>query len=205
VMRELGLAARRRRRRRSLTRQGKGRWRAPDLVRRDFTAEQVNQKSFGDGTGIETAEGRLRLVSVLDMRSRRIIGLTLAEHHDADLACGALAMAVAVRGGQVTGVILRTDQGSEYTARLFRQACARLPVTQSMGRPGSAPGNAVIESFDSALESGLRSLEDFAARAAARARVAEWVDEHNTIRRHSAIGMTSPAAFEASQRPGQAA
>ena len=49
------------------------------------------------------------------MGSRRVLGLTLGEHHDTGLAYGALAMAVAVRGGSrnVTGVIFHTDQGSE--------------------------------------------------------------------------------------------
>ena len=117
-MAEQHLAARRKKRRRSLTRPGKGRWRAPDLVGRDFTAQQVNQKWFGDGTEIRTAEGKLYLASVLDIGSRRILGFALSEHHDAQLAYGALAMAVAVRGGQVAGVILHTDQGSEYTAGL---------------------------------------------------------------------------------------
>jgi putative transposase len=205
VMRELGLAARPRRRRRSLTRPGKGRWRAPDLVRRDFTAEAVNQKRFGDGTEIQTGQGKLYLASVLDVSSRRILGFALSEHHDADLAYGALAMAAAVRGGQVAGVILNTDQGSEYTAGVFRRACARLSIRQSMGRPGSALDNAVIESFHSTLESGLRSLEDFATRTRARRRVAAWVDDYNTVRRHSSIGMMSPAAFEASQDRGRAA
>jgi putative transposase len=112
VMRELGLAARRPRRRRSATRQGKGRWRAPDLVRRNFGTPAVNRKWYGDGTEIATAEGKLHLDSVLDMGSRRVLGFALGEHHDARLACGALAMAVAVRGGRVPGVILHTDQGS---------------------------------------------------------------------------------------------
>jgi transposase InsO family protein len=111
VMRELGLAARPRRRR-SLTRPGKGRWRAPDLVRRDFTAEAVNQKWFGDGTEITTGEGKLYLASVLDVGSRRILGFALSEHHDAQLAYGALAMAAAVRGGQAEGVILHTDRAA---------------------------------------------------------------------------------------------
>ena len=205
VMRELHLAARRKKRRRSLTRPGKGRWRAPDLVKRDFNAGKVNRKWFGDGTEIVTAEGKLYLASVLDVSSRRILGFALSEHHDAQLAYGALAMAAAVRGGQVAGVILHTDQGSEYTAGFFRSACDRMQIQQSMGRPGSALDNAVIESFHSTLEFELRSLEDFATRTAARTRVAAWIDEYNTIRRHSAIGMISPAAFEASQDPGQAA
>lgn len=119
LMREQGLAARRRKQRRSTTRPGKGRWRAPDLVKRDFAAEGINQKWYGDGTEIPTGEGKLHLASVLDVGSRRVVGFALSEHHDAELAYGALAMAVAVRGGQVPGVIMHTDCGSEYTANLF--------------------------------------------------------------------------------------
>jgi integrase-like protein len=105
-----------------------------------FAAEGINQKWYGDGTEIPTGEGKLYLASVLDMGSRRVVGFALSEHHDAELAYGALAMAVAVRGGQVPGVIMHTDGGSEYTAGLFRAACARLQIRQSMGRPGIGPG-----------------------------------------------------------------
>jgi putative transposase len=137
LMREQHLAARRKHRRRGTTRPGKGRWRAPDLVKRDFPATQINRKWYGDGTQIGTGEGKLYLASVLDMASRRVLGFALGEHHDAQLAYGALAMAVAARGGQVPGVIMHTGQGSEYTAGLVRAACQRLGIRQSMGRPGS--------------------------------------------------------------------
>ncbi len=196
VMREQGLAARRKKRRRATTRPGKGRWRAPDLVKRDFPAQKINVKWYGDGTQIPTGEGKLHLASVLDMASRRVLGFALSEHHDAELAYGALAMAVAVRGGQVPGVIMHTDQGSEYTARLFRQACTRLGISQSMGRPGSALDNAVIESWHSTVEFELRRVEHFATRAAARARVAAWIEDYNHNRRHSACAMMSPVAWE---------
>jgi len=203
VMAELGLAARRKKKRKSTTRPGKGRWRAPDLVKRDFPAAEVNVKWYGDGTEIPTGEGKLHLASVLDVGSRRVLGFALGEHHDADLAYGALAMAVAVRGGAVPGVIMHTDQGSEYTARLFRQACTRLGISQSMGRPGSALDNAVIESWHSTVEFELRRLEHFATRAAARARVAAWIEDYNTVRRHSACGMMPPVAWELACGPGR--
>jgi len=45
----------------------------------------------------------------MDAASRRFLGFALSEHHDAELAYAALAMAVAVRGGQVPGVIMHTD------------------------------------------------------------------------------------------------
>ncbi len=196
LMRDLGLAARRKHKRKATTRPGKGRWRAPDLVKRDFAASRINQKWYGDGTEIPTGEGKLYLASVLDMASRRVLGFALGTHHDAQLAYGALAMAVATRGGQVPGVILHTDQGSEYTAGLTRAACTRLSITQSMGRPGSALDNAVIEAWHSTLEFELRSVETFATRAAGRARVAAWIDGYNRHRRHSALQMMSPVDYE---------
>ena len=196
LMAELGLAARRKKRRKATTRPGRGRWRAPDLVKRDFPAAALNRKWFGDGTQIATDEGRLHLVSVLDVASRRVLGFALGERHDAALAYGALAMAIAVRGGQVPGVVFHTDQGSEYTARSFQAACGRLGVTQSMGRPGSALDNAVIESWHSTLEFELRAVEHFATKKAARAKVAAWIEDYNTCRRHSACQMLPPASYE---------
>jgi putative transposase len=198
LMREQGLAARSRRRRKGTTRPGRGRWRAEDLVRRKFGAGGVNRRWYGDGTEVKTAEGKLYLDSVLDMGSRRIVGFCLGEHHDAALAYGALAMAVAVRGGSVPGVVFHTDQGSEYTAGSFRRACERLGIAQSMGRPGSALDNAVIESWHSTLEFELRSLHQFATRAEARAAVAAWIEDYNHVRRHSALGMMSPVDYERS-------
>ena len=48
----------------------------------------------------------------------------------------------------------------------------------------------------STVESGLRRLEHFATGAAARARVAAWIEEYNTVRRHSSCGMMPPVAWE---------
>jgi transposase InsO family protein len=201
IMAEQRLIARRQRKRRGGTRPGRGRWRAPDLIGRRFAADQVNRKWYGDGTEIATDEGKLYLDSVLDMASRRVVGFALGEHHDAELAYQALAMAVAVRGGRdaITGVILHTDRGSEYTAGLVRAACDRLGIRQSMGRPGSALDNAVIESWHSTLEFELRRLQQFATKAQARTAVAAWIEEYNHDRRHSALGMLSPIAYELSR------
>jgi len=139
------------------------------------------------------------------MASRRILGFALGEHHDAALAYGALAMAVAVRGGQAPGVVFHTDQGSEYTAGMVRSACARLGIRQSMGRPGSALDNAVIESWHSTLEFELRALEHFSAKAQARARIPAWIDDYNRRRRHSALAMMSPVDYEKTLQAGKAA
>jgi transposase InsO family protein len=196
LMAEQALAARPKRRRKSTTRPGRGRWRAPDLVKRQFPAVRLNQKWYGDGTEIPTDEGKLHLVSVMEAASRRILGFTLSERHNAAAAYGALAMAVTVRGRQVPGVIMHTDQGSEYSARAFQGACQRLGIAQSMGRPGSALDNAVIESWHSTLEFELRRAEHFTTKTAARTAVAAWIEDYNTRRRHTACQKMPPAAYE---------
>ena len=56
--------------------------------------------------------------------------------------------------------------------------------------------NAVIESWHSTLEFELRRKQHFATRAQARAGVAAWIEDYNTARRHSALGMRSPVAYE---------
>jgi transposase InsO family protein len=65
-----------------------------------------------------------------------------------------------------------------------------------MGRPGSALDNAVIESWHSTVEFELRRIEQFPGKAAARAGVAAWIEDYDHDRRHSALGMMSPVAYE---------
>jgi transposase InsO family protein len=185
------------RRRRSLTRPDKAAAPIPDLVRRDFRAEQVDQRWCGDLTEVPTDEGKLYLATVLDLASRRLPGFALSEHHDSALAKAALCMAAAVRGGDVEGVVFHTDRGGEYVGDLFAEACSSLGVTQSMGRSGSALDNAAAESFNSTLEHELLSRRRFANKEQARREVARFIDTYNHRRRHSSCQMLPPVAYEA--------
>ena len=101
-MRRQGLVARTIRRRNGLTRQDKTAPKFPDLVRRDFTADAPNVKWVGDMTEIPTAAGKLYLATVLDLYSRKLLGAATGLHPDAELACQAIQMAVAARGGAAT-------------------------------------------------------------------------------------------------------
>lgn len=185
------------RKRRSLTHPDKAAAPIPDLVGRDFTAEQINQKWCGDLTEIPTDEGKLYLAIVEDLASRRLPGFAIGEHHDAPLAKAALLMAAAMRGGEATGVIFHSDKGGEYTGDVFAKACAALGVVQSMGRVASALDNAAAESFNSTLEWELLSRRHFATKDQARREVAEFIDRYNHRRRHSSAEMRSPVAYEA--------
>jgi putative transposase len=198
-MRRQGLIARRIKRRNGLTRQDKTAPTFPDLLRRDFTASTPNCRWVGDMTEIPTAAGKLYLATVIDLYSRRLLGAATGLHPDAQLACSAIEMAVAGRGGakQIAGVIFHTDRGSTYTAEKFTALCRRLDIHQSMGRVGSCFDNAAAEAFFSSLEWEVLSRHQFDDTTAARATVIDWCyGFYNHQRRHSAAAGQSPINYE---------
>ena len=126
-------------RRRGLTRPDSAAWPAPDLLRRDFSADRADRKWAGDFKQIHTAQGPVFLATVEDLFSRRLLGFALSDRHPtAALAQDDINMAVAVWGGDVAGVIFHTDKGAQYTSGAFAAACAWLEIRQSMGRAGCA-------------------------------------------------------------------
>jgi transposase InsO family protein len=185
------------RKRRCLTRPDKAAAPIPDLLKRDFHAEAIDQRWCGDLTEIPTDEGKLYLATVLDLGSRRLPGFALSEHHDSAVAKAALCMAAAVRGGDVAGVIFHSDKGGEYVGELFASACRALEVTQSMGRVGSALDNAAAESWNSTLEHELLSRRRLATKDQARRDIARFIDVYNHRRRHSSCEMLAPVTYEA--------
>jgi putative transposase len=202
-MRRQHLVARRIKRRGGLTRQDKTAPKFPDLLRRDFTASAPNCRWVGDMTEIPTGPAgrgpKLYLATVIDLYSRRLLGAATGLHPDAELACDAIKMAVAARGGHehITGVIFHTDRGSTYTADTFTALCRRLGIRQSMGRVGSCFDNAAAEAFFSSLEWEVLSRHEFTSTAQARAAVIDWCyGFYNHQRRHSAAAGQSPINYE---------
>lgn len=208
-MRRQGLVARRIRRRNGLTKQDKTAPKFPDLLKRDFSAERPNARWVGDMTEIPTAAGKLYLATVIDLYSRRLLGAATGLHPDAELACAAIKMAVAARGGidAVNGpnwredesqrVIFHTDRGSTYTANALTKLCQQLGIRQSMGRVGSCFDNAAAEAFFSSLEWEVLSRHEFKNTGQAQAVVLDWCyGFYNHHRRHSTAGMMSPINYE---------
>lgn len=205
-MRRQGLVARKIRRRRGLTRQDASAPKFADLVRRKFSAGAPNQKWVGDMTEIPTESGqKVYLATVIDLFGRRLLGAAMGSHPDAELACAAIKMAVAVRGGRAAiwheepseRVVFHTDRGSTYTAKLFTRTCATLGIRQSMGRVGSCFDNAAAESFFSSLEWEVLSRNSFHNIVEARPVVMDWCFTfYNHQRRHSAADGLSPVNYE---------
>jgi putative transposase len=194
LMRQAGVAGVSRRRFVTTTVKGDRR-QAPDLVERDFTAEQPDRLWVADITYISTWAGFLYLAVVLDAYSRRVVGWSMATTLATELVLGALNMALLTR--RPKAVIHHSDQGSQYTSIEFGQRCRDAGVRPSMGSVGDAYDNAMCESFFATLECELLARSRFRTPAEARSAVFDFIEGfYNPRRRHSSIGYLSPVEYE---------
>ena len=198
VMREHELAGIRLRRRVKTTIPDQSGRRFPDLIGRDFTADEPNQRYVGDITYLPIADGsNLYLATVIDLCSRKLAGWQVADHMRTEIVEDALRGAAHDRGS-LAGAVFHSDHGSVYTSKAFATLCGDLKVTQSMGGIGSSADNSLAESFNATLKRELlEGRPTFPDQATAYRAVFRWANRYNTRRRHSAIGNIAPNAYEA--------
>ena len=177
---------------------------APNLLKRDFTAEQPDQKWLADISYIPTLEGWLYLAAILDMYTRRIVGWAMAERMTSVLTIKALKMALQQRKPSA-GLIHHSDQGSQYTDQKYQGLLEDHSLQASMNGVGSWYDNAPMESFFGTLKSERVHHRIYQTREEARTDLFLYIEaRYNRRRLHSALGYLSPEAFERAYHQRQA-
>jgi putative transposase len=202
VMREAGIQGLYRRRRRGCTVRYPDAQACPDLVNRDFSADEPNRLWITDITEHPTEEGKVYCAAVMDVFSRLIVGWSIAEHMRTELVTDALGMAIVRRRpekqSQDTGTIMHSDHGSQYTSWAFGQRIRAAGLLGSMGSVGDCYDNAMMESFWGTMQMELLDSRTWETRDQLANAIFEWIECWcNPKRRHSGIQMHSPATFEA--------
>jgi putative transposase len=169
---------------------------ADDLVQRQFRPTAPNVLWVADITYLRTWEGWLYLCAVQDAFSRRIVGWSMTDHMRSDLVVDALNMAIARRQPE-EGLIHHSDQGSQFVSLAFGQAAGKAGIARSMGSRGDCFDNAVAESFFATLKKELIHRRSWPDREELRREVFDYIEIfYNATRRHSTLGMLSPARYE---------
>ncbi len=204
LMREHGIVGVSRRRGPKTTTRKAGDPKGPDLVQREFVADQPDALWVADITYVPTGSGFLYLAVVLDVFSRRIVGWAMAGHLRTELVLAALDMAVAQR--KPDGVVHHSDHGCQYTSLAFGARCREAGVRPSLGSIGDCFDNAMCESFFATLECELLDRRRFETKAEARMALFHFIEGwYNPRRRHSALGYDSPVTHEQKHREALAA
>lgn len=196
LMRAEALRAKAGRKFKATTDSGHGKQIAPDLLQRQFTALAPNRAWVGDITYLRTAEGWLYLAVFIDLYSRMVVGWATSTRITSELVRLALMRAVARRRPS-PGVIVHTDQGTQYASEAFRAALRAANARQSMGSRGDCYDNAVAESFFHSFKVEAVHGSDLATRREMEVEVFDYIERfYNKRRKHSAIGFRSPEQFE---------
>jgi len=138
-----------------------------------------------------THDGRpLRLLTMVDEYSRECVAIKVARKLGSQDVLSALARLFVQRG---TPDYLRSDNGSEFTAREVRCWLKDVGVKTRFIEPGSPWENGYIESFNGKLRDELLDGEIFYTLREAQVLVECWRKEYNQVRPHSSLRYRPPA------------
>jgi len=169
---------------------------AENLLRRRFRVALANRVWASDITYVPTRAGWLYLAVLLDLHSRRVVGWAMANRITLELTQAALEMALEQRRPG-PGLMHHSDQGSQYTAKDYRDRLEKLGITVSMSRKGNPYDNAVVESFFSNLKNELTHHRSFIDQSQARSEIFNYIEIfYNRQRAHAALQYISPVAYE---------
>ena len=169
---------------------------APNHLDQKFIVEEPNKVWVSDITYVATQEGWLYVAIVLDLFSRKIVGLSMGDSLHTDLIVKALKQALWNRDIK-GGLMHHSDRGCQYTSTDFQELTKRHGIKLSMSAKGRCYDNAVAESFFHTLKTEHTDLCKYRIREEAKVSIFEYIEVfYNRQRMHSTLGYASPEEFE---------
>ena len=169
---------------------------AANLVQRQFDVYYPNQVWVSDITYIKTLAGWMYLAVFIDLYSRKVVGWALDTHMTSELIETALKRAIFSRKPP-RGLIVHSDQGSQYVSKNYRKLLKAWGLKASMSRRGNCWDNAVAESFFKTLKvEQIYRQPKLLSEIEMRLLVSEYLGHYNHVRPHSKNDGMSPVRYE---------
>lgn len=146
VMKQIGLIHKLQRKPNSITKADKEAHKSDDLLKRDFTAEEPLKKAFTDISELKAKDGKAYVSGIFDCFDLMPLGLSIEDNMRASLCRHTLENAKKAYPN-MTGCIIHSDRGSQYTSAGYRSAIQKYGIIQSMNSAsGRCHDNARCES-----------------------------------------------------------
>ncbi|HGM5514050.1 TPA: IS3 family transposase [Stenotrophomonas maltophilia] len=169
---------------------------AKNVLARGFKVSEPNRAWVTDITYIRTYDGFMYLAVVLDLFSRQVVGWATRPTQHTDLVLQALLAAV-WRRKPAPGLLLHSDQGTQFTSEDWQCFLREHDIVCSMSRRGNCHDNAAMESFFQLLKRERIKRRIYSNHDEARADVFQYIEMfYNPTRRHGSNGGLSPIEFE---------
>jgi putative transposase len=167
------------------------------LVEQAITVDQPRQMIVSDITYLPLQSGKwVYLATWMDLFSRKIVGWQVAGSMTAELVIETLRQAI-LRERLPAGLIVHSDQGSQYVDTEFRRLLQQRGFEQNMSCADETYDNPYAESLFSRYKADLLEGGAFANVEEARSETFSYIEGYyNRIRRHSGLSYLSPENFE---------
>lgn len=198
LMQEMKLRAQVRRKYRSHYASSSGGRIAENVLQRDFKADAPNQKWVTDVTQYRVADSWLYLSVIKDLFNNEIVAYHMNVRNDNELVLRTFEKAFQ-KTKDVTGLIVHSDQGFQYTSYAYHDMLPKVGAQISMSRRGNCYDNASMESFFSHLKTeglypyDIRSLDE------AQRRIEEYIQFYNHSRPQRKLNKLTPVEFRRQQ------
>ncbi len=133
---------------------------------------------------------KIRMLTVIDEHSRKCLAIKVEYSMTSD---GVLDMLSDLFITEGIPDYIRSDNGSEFTARVLQDWLASLKVNTAYITPGSPWENGFNERFNGSLRDELLDGELFYSLREAKLIIENWRKHYNEIRPHSSLNYRPPA------------
>ena len=169
---------------------------ALNVLNREFYPEAINQVWAGDITYIRIKTGVVYLAVFMDLFSRRIVGWTVSKFLTKEFVLEAFRRAQAIRNPPA-GLMVHTDQGSQYTSHDFVNTIQSQQFVLSLSRRGNCWDNAVLESFFDTLKTESLDGHRFYTEQELYDVLLDYIERYYNVKRmHSTLDYLTPGEYE---------
>jgi putative transposase len=179
-------------------RKGKSNKIFPNLLNQNFDVEKLNQVWCTDFTYLFLKDGTNRYnCTIIDLYDRSVVASFNGGHMTTELAIETLKIAISHhKPGK--GIILHSDQGSQFTSTEFNIFCEKSFIQQSMSRAGCPYDNAPMERYYNTLKNEFTNLFSFKSEQEMDAAINNFAyGWYNHVRPHTYNGGLTPSAARA--------
>lgn len=135
IMERIGLSHRPNRKPHGITKADRNARKSENLLKRDFRAGSPLKKCVTDITEIPARDGKLYVSAIFDCYDLGVLGLSMSDNMKTELCISTIENMVKSYPS-ISGMILHSDRGSQYTSASYRAELSRHGILQSMNSDG---------------------------------------------------------------------
>jgi transposase InsO family protein len=167
---------------------------APNILERNFKADQPNRKWATDVTEFNVSGSKLYLSPIIDLYNGEIISYDLSER-----PAFAQVMNMLKKGlrkiKNTENLIIHSDQGWQYQMKAYQHLLREKGIIQSMSRKGNCLDNAVIENFFGTLKSEMFYTKKFKTIDELKKEIKKYINYYNNDRIRLNLKGKSPVQY----------